>query len=516
MSQEENGSRIPKFAHSYWREFEEIPSFPALQESIATDIAIVGGGIAGIVSAYLLAKAGKKITLLDAGKLIDGATGYTTAKITAQHNLLYSEFIETIGAEQAKLYYEANSGGLKFIQETAAELGIACDLTIQNAFVYSQTELGKQKIEKEAEAYKTLGIDGGLATSEVDLPFDVTAAIVMRNQAQFHPVKFLAGLLREIERLGGIVYEQTRAMKIEKEDRPVIQTENGMHISCNKVIVASHYPINNFDGLYFSKLSVNRSYVIAVRTDAKIPVGVYLSADSPTRSMRAIPTDQGETLLMIGGDGHPAGRSETNILEHYENLAHFGEEHFGIKEIPYRWSTQDLATLDKVPYVGIMTASYEHILVATGFNKWGMSNGAAAGMMLADRILGKANPYAEVFDPTRTKMEKADVEDFIKDNAAVAKAFIAGKLKRTAEMADDLEADEGGIVKIDGEKTGAYRDESGQLHLVSTTCSHLGCTVKWNDAERSWDCPCHGSRFSYDGSVLDGPAVHPLKKLDAE
>ena len=172
---------------------------------------------------------------------------------------------------QAKLYYEANSTGLKFIQQTATELGIACDLTVQNAFVYSETEPGKQQIEKEADAYKMLGINGGLAANEVDLPFDVTAAIVMRNQAQFHPVKFLAGLLREIERLGGSIYEQTRAMKIEKEDRPLIQTENGMHISCDKAIIASHYPINSSDGLYFSKLSVNRSYVIAVRDGGQNP-----------------------------------------------------------------------------------------------------------------------------------------------------------------------------------------------------------------------------------------------------
>lgn len=514
MTQEEKQSRIPEMPKSYWRQYKEVPSFPALQANESTDIGIVGGGIVGIISAYLLAKAGKKVTLIDAGKLVDGVTGYTTAKITAQHGLFYFPLIKLVGEEQAKLYYEANMDGLDFIEKTASELGIDCDFSKQNAFVYANTAIGAKLIEKEAEAYQQLGIDGGLAKEEVELPFDVKEAIVMRNQAQFHPVKFLAKLVSEIERLGGTIYEQTRAVKILSKNDPVIQTENMSHLSCNKVIVATHYPFNDSDGLYFSRLSISRSYVVAAKIKGEMPKDMYVSCDMPSRSLRYAADENGEKLLLIGGDGHATGKSKSPTMKHYENLEKFGEKYFGIKEIPYRWSAQDMTTLDKIPYIGTVTAGYDNILVATGFHKWGMSNGAIAGLMLTDQVLGEPNPYAAVFNPTRTKMKAVDAASFIKDNAAVAKELVKGKLKMPSKTVENLKNDEGALVKLGNKKAGGYRDKYGQVHLVNTTCTHMGCEVGWNNAERSWDCPCHGSRFSYSGEVLEGPAVKPLKKIE--
>jgi len=514
--QNEHESQIPQEQKSYWREYKDIPSYPALQANESTDIAVVGGGMVGVISAYLLAKAGKKVTLIEAGKLIDGVTGRTTAKITAQHGLYYDSLIQIAGEEQAKLYYQANMDGLKFIEETAKELSIDCDFSHHNAFVYANTVAGAKQIEKEAEAYMRLGIDGELAKDEVELPFSVEEAIVMRNQAQFHPVKFLAGLIKEIERLGGKIYEQTRAMKILSKNDPVIQTENLSHLSCNKVIVASHYPFNDFDGMYFSRLTVNRSYAIAAKVKGNVPNDMYISGDMPSRSLRYAPGENGEKLLLIGGDGHATGKSSSETIEHYYNLEKFGNEHFGIEEIPYRWSSQDMTTLDTIPYIGTITAGYDNILVATGFHKWGMSNGALAGMLLSDQVLGNENRYAPVFDPTRTKVKTKDAMSFAKDNASVAKSLVTGKLKRASKTVDDLEKDEGSLVKVGKKKAGGYRDEYGQVHLVDTACTHMGCDVKWNDAERSWDCPCHGSRFSYTGDVLNGPAVKPLKKIETE
>lgn len=511
-----HNSQVPQEQKSFWREYKDIPSYPALQENESTDIAVVGGGMAGIISAYLLAKAGRQVTLIEAGKLVDGVTGKTTAKISAQHGLYYDSMIQVAGEAQAKLYYQANMDALTFIEETAKELSIDCDFSHHNAFVYAQTTAGAKLVEKEAEAYRRLGIDGELAKEEVKLPFSVEEALVMRNQAQFHPVKFLAGLVKEIERLGGKIYEQTRAMKILSKHDPVIQTENLSHLSCNKVIVASHYPFNDFDGLYFSRLSVNRSYAIAAKVSGEIPNDMYISGDMPSRSLRYALGEDGEKLLLIGGEGHITGKSSSDTMEHYYNLEKFGDEYFGIKEIPYRWSSQDMTTLDKIPYIGTITAGYENILVATGFNKWGMSNGALAGMLLSDQVLGKENQYAPVFDPTRTKLKPKDAASFAKDNASVAKALVTGKLKRASKTVDDLGKDEGSLVKVGKKKAGGYRDEYGQVHLVDTACTHMGCDVKWNDAERSWDCPCHGSRFSYTGDVLNGPAVKPLKKIEQE
>ncbi|AIY04346.1 2Fe-2S iron-sulfur protein [Planococcus sp. PAMC 21323] len=512
----EHESRIPHEQKSFWREYKDIPSYPALQANESTDIAVVGGGMVGVISAYLLAKAGRKVTLIEAGKLVDGVTGRTTAKITAQHGLYYDSLIQVAGEEQAKLYYQANMDGLNFIEKTAKELSIDCDFSHHNAFVYANTAAGAKKIEKEAEAYMKLGIDGELAKDEVELPFSVEEAIVMRNQAQFHPVKFLAGLIKEIERLGGKIYEQTRAMKILSKNDPVIQTENLSHLSCNKVIVASHYPFNDFDGMYFSRLTVNRSYAIAAKISGNVPNDMYISGDMPSRSLRYATGENGEKLLLIGGDGHATGKSSSETIEHYYNLEKFGDEHFGIEEVPYRWSSQDMTTLDTIPYIGTITAGYDNILVATGFHKWGMSNGALAGMLLSDQVLGKENRYAAVFDPTRTKVKSKDAVSFAKDNASVAKALVTGKLQRTTKTVDDLSKDEGSLVKVGKKKAGGYRDEYGQVHLVDTACTHMGCDVKWNDAERSWDCPCHGSRFSYTGDVLNGPAVKPLKKIQEE
>lgn len=516
MRQEENITQVPDEQKSYWREYKNVPSYPALQGNESTDIGIIGGGIVGVISAYLLAKAGRKVTLIDAGKLIDGVTGYTTAKITAQHGVFYFPLIKIMGQEKARQYYDANMAGLNYIEETASELGIDCDFSHQNAFIYANTAIGAKLVQKEAEAYEQLGINGGLAKEEVELPFEVQEALVMRNQAQFHPVKFLAKLVSEIERLGGKIYEQTRAVKILSKNDPVIQTENMSHLSCNKVIVATHYPFNSSDGFYFTRLNVNRSYVIGARTTGKVPEGMYISADMPSRSIRYATDENGEKLLLIGGDGHATGKSKSPTMEHYKNLEKFGEKYFGIREIPYRWSAQDMTTLDKVPYVGTITAGYDNILVATGFHKWGMSNGAVAAMMLSDQILGNPNPYAELYDPTRTKMKAVDALSFLKDNGGVAKELVKGKLKMPSKTVETLGKDEGGLVKYGKGKAGGYKDKYGQVHLVDTACTHMGCETHWNDAERSWDCPCHGSRFSYTGEVLDGPAVKPLKKIEQE
>ncbi|AQQ54964.1 (2Fe-2S)-binding protein [Planococcus lenghuensis] len=499
---------------SLWKQSVDIPSYPALQENISTEVAVIGGGITGIITAYLLTKAGKKVTLIEASKLLEGVTGHTTAKITAQHGPIYAELIKTHGEEKAKLYYEANMDALNFFRYTTEELGIDCNLAGQDAYIYSESELTKQLLEKEAEAYETLGIDGGLAEVEASFPIDVKNALVMRNQAQFHPVKFLIPLIKEIENNGGKIYEKTRAIKVVNHKDPVIRTENMSHISADKVVVASHFPFNDSDGMYFARMNIQRSYVIGVRTAATvIPDGMYISADKPSRSIRYALDENGEKVLLLGGDGHRVGMSKTNTMEHYENLAEFGDKYFGIDDIPYRWSAQDMTTLDKVPYIGTSTTGYENILVATGFHKWGMSSGALAGLLLTDQIIGRENRYAHVFDPTRSKMKAADAMRFLKDNGTVAKELVSGKLQKPSRTPQDLAQGEGGAVTVNGKRAGAYKDEYGQIHTVDTTCTHMGCETNWNQAEKTWDCPCHGSRFKYTGDVVHGPAVKPLKKM---
>lgn len=502
------------FPKSFWTAQQSTPKFPTLTENLTTEIGIVGGGIVGIISAYLLAKAGKKVALIEADRLINGVTGYTTAKVTAQHSLIYDELIKTIGVEKAKQYYDANISGKNLIEHFIKELSIECDYEAKDAFVYAETAHGKKKLEKEAAAYQALGIPGPSALERTDLPFPIKEALVMYDQAQFDPVKFLTPLVQEIIRLGGKIYENSRVTEVIKEQMPIILTEHNSLVLCQNVIIAAHYPINDADGLYFTQLSIHRSYAMAMRTNGKIPEGMYINADQPKRSIRSIQGADGEMLLLIAGEGHQTGKSNSKTTFHYQDLEKFSKAHFSAEKPLYFWSSQDLQTLDKVPYIGQMTEKNRTIFVATGFNKWGMTAGAFAGRLLTDTLLGIENPYSALFDPTRNKSTIKDVQTFLKKNSSVAKDFVSGKLIRPDKKSTSLRLDEGGLVSIHGEKVGVYRDAQGRLHQVVPVCTHLGCNLAWNDAERSWDCACHGSRFSYNGDVLEGPAVKPLKRYD--
>lgn len=512
MDKDTQSSRHMPFPESYWLE-HSVPAFSRLTEDTTTEVGVVGGGIVGIMTAYLLAKAGKQVSLVEARKLLNGVTGHTTAKITAQHNLLYDDLIQTFGEESARLYYEANRDGSELIQALVQELNIDCGLEKRDAVVFSTSDKYTQKIEAEARAYETLGIKGILSYGPIDeLPFPVESALMMPNQAQFHPVQFLSFLIEEIIQMGGQIYEHTRAVQL-SHARPTIEMENGTTVTCKKVVVATHYPFNDFDGLYLSKLSISRSYAIAAKIDAPVPQAMYISAESPSRSLRSITDKYGEDWLLIGGDDHQTGKSSSPTHSHYRNLEAFGERWFDLQEVSHYWSAQDMETLDQVPYISQMSNSSSVIFVATGFNKWGMAAGAMAGRLLTDSILELPNRYKALYNPLRSKMKMKDVQQFVKKNTSVAKDLVTTKVGRPSMTPDDLKLDQGGLVKVHGKKAGGYRDAHGELHLVDTSCTHMGCGIRWNDAERSWDCPCHGSRFTYKGDVLNGPAVEPLKPI---
>ncbi|WP_018394314.1 FAD-dependent oxidoreductase [Bacillus sp. 37MA] len=503
--------QLPKKSKSYWKDHWISLSFAPLTTNVTVDVTVVGGGMTGIITAWLLVKEGKKVALLESRRLTDGTTGFTTAKLTAQHGLIYDELIRTIGEEKARLYYEAQEDAIAFLKKTSEQMSIDCDFTAQDAYVYAETKEAVSQIEKELDAYEILGINGGLAGTEarMKLPFKVEEAIVMRDQAQFHPVKFLEALIWDMAD-EVLIFEETRAESIENNK---VHTTDGYEVTSEKIIVSSHFPFNDFDGLYFSKLHVERSYAIGVKSDRELEEGIYISADKPSRSLRYATMENGEKLLIVGGENHPTGRSEQETMHHYEKLNDFTQLHFGVKDILYRWSAQDLITLDRVPYIGF---GAENILVATGYAKWGMTNGTTAAHIMSDLVMGRENRFTELFDPKRIKMKRVDVKTFVTENAKVAKELIGGKLKGSEKTVDDLQPDEGGLVVVDGKKAGAYKDEQGNCHLVNTTCTHMGCETEWNDAERSWDCPCHGSRYSYEGEVLEGPALKPLAQFESE
>ncbi|MBT2683317.1 FAD-dependent oxidoreductase [Bacillus sp. ISL-37] len=506
-------SKLPRFPEPYWRKTAELPKFPKLQEDLKVDVAVVGGGITGLTSAYLLAKAGVKVAVIEAGSILNGTTGHTTAKLTAQHGVVYDELINHHGEDKARLYYQANYDAVQFVKNLVKEQQIDCDLSEEDAYIYTNSDKEMEKFLKEFKAYEKLGVNGSEYVSEVPLPVEAKAGIVMRNQAQFHPLKFLKHLVERFTEMGGQIFENTTAVDMEEGSEPVVTTRDGHKVHCKQMIVSTHYPFYDLKGFYFSRMTPERSYVLAVKTEKEFPGGMFINAEQPTRSLRY--TDwNGEKIVLFGGDSHKVGH-KTNTHQYYEALEAFAHQTFGVKEIPFRWSAQDPVPFDKIPFVGQYSTDTENIYVATGYRKWGMSNGINAAILLSDQILKKDNPYTEVFDPQRFKADP-ELRKIISTNAHIAKTLVKGKLERPSNQATSLDNDEGAAVTVNGKRAGAYRDEDGQLHVVDTTCTHMGCELEWNNGERTWDCPCHGSRFSYKGDVIEGPAELPLKKVDLE
>ncbi|WP_430785673.1 FAD-dependent oxidoreductase [Virgibacillus flavescens] len=502
-------TNIPQYPEPYWRDSVKLEGYPKLDKTIDTDVGIVGGGITGITAAYLLAKQNVRVVLIDAGEVLNGTTGHTTAKITAQHGLIYNELIEHFGEEKASMYYKANLEALEFITKMIKKHDIDCDFKKEDAFLFTNSDSYLSKLELEDKAYSRLKIPGEMVQN-MPLNLSMKSAIVMKDQAQYHPLKYLKALLNDAVKNGAQVFENTTATDIEYNKHPAIITRDGQRVTCRYVIQASHYPFYDGQGFYPTRMYADRSYVLAIKSDKQYPGGMYINAEDPTRSIRST-TNNGEDLWLIGGDSHKTGQGKPTI-EHYNALEEFAKREIGITEYANRWSAQDLITLDKVPYIGPTTAKQESVFVATGFRKWGMTNGTLAARMITDSILNGSNEYQELFSPSRFQADPS-VRKFSSINADVAKHLIKGKLEYTNDIVSDLKVDEATITRIDGNRAGVYKDKQEKLYMVDTTCTHLGCEVEWNSGDRTWDCPCHGSRFSYTGDVIEGPAKKPLKKI---
>ncbi|WP_252504304.1 FAD-dependent oxidoreductase [Sporosarcina sp. Marseille-Q4943] len=512
MNSQSNG-KLPEHPEPFWRTSVEFPSFPSLKEDLEVDVIVVGAGITGITSAYLLANEGRKVAVIEADKVLNGTTGHTTAKVTAQHDLIYDEFIQNMGRSTARMYYEANIEALEFINKTVEEQGIDCDFTREDAYIYSVSEKYARKIEKEAEAYEKLHIDGGLVDG---IPFNidnVQNVLVMRNQAQFHVTKYLVHLIDLFTQKGGQLFEDTVAVNIETGERPVVLTREEKRITAKHVLICTHFPFYEGTGLYSTRMYADRSYALAVKAKKPFPSGMYISADDPTRSLRSVKDNNGEELVLIVGENHKTGQNKMETMEHYKALEQFGEEIFGLEKVVQRWSAQDLVTLDKLPYIGELTSGNPNILIATGFRKWGMSNGTAAALLFRDMVTGKENKFEKLYTPSRFYAHPS-LKNFLVQNANVVGQLIKGKLDSPNTRPDTLAKGEGKVVTLDGHRKGAYRDDEGKIHIVDTTCTHMGCEVSWNSGDRTWDCPCHGSRFKPTGEVVEGPAEKPLQKYD--
>lgn len=505
-------NNIPQFPESYWLDSIDLPDFPKLEDSVETDVGIVGGGIVGITAAYLLAEQNYNVVLIDADKLGNGTTGHTTAKLTAQHGLIYDELIQHLGLEKAKQYYQSNVEAKRFVEEQIQELDIDCDYRQEDAYLFTNDESYLSKLENEKKAYDQLEIAGEL-TDHMPLDIPIKSALIMKNQAEFHPLKYLKALVKKAVKNGVTIYEQTTATDVEYIKHPAIVTENGHRIRCRYVIEASHYPFYDGQGIYPVRMYPERSYAVAFKTAKAFPGGTYINAETPTRSIRTT-NQNGEELWIVVGEKHKTGQGNSTI-KHYEALADYAETHFGISDYVYRWSAQDLTTLDNIPYIGKVTKNNSDVFVATGFRKWGLTEGTNAAKIITDLIMKGENPYEELFSPSRFQADPA-VKEFTKANADVAKHLIKGKLEYTNDNIKDLKPDQATTTRIHGMRTGVYKNSDNKLYAVDTTCTHMGCEVNWNDGDRTWDCPCHGSRFSYTGEVIEGPAKKALNQVELD
>lgn len=465
-----------------------------------TQVAIIGAGITGMTLARLLADAGAEVVVLEAGRVASGTTGYTTAKVTALHRAIYHELTTRHGVDRTAAYANANQAAVELVASLADRDGIDCDLMRAPAVTFAHTPDGAQQLEEELSAAG----DAGLAVRPdpaQELPFPVAGAIRLDDQLHFHPRKYVLGLADGITARGGRIIEHTRVLNVDEGDGGCeVVTEQGT-LHADFVVMATHLPIG-MGGAFFARAHPYRSYALAAEVDEK-PLGMYISVDEPARSLRPA-----GSFLIIGGEGHKVGH-DPDTQRCYDALEAWAREHFEIRTIPYRWSAQDLETVDGMPYVGRLGPTNQRVFVATGFRKWGMSNGTAAAMILCDRILGHDNPWAEAFDSTRWK-PMTSARRLVVENLDVVRRFIGDRVPRKHPSVDELRVGQGALAEMDGDLVAAYRDPDGELHAVSPNCTHMGCRVAFNTAERTWDCPCHGSRFSVDGEVIEGPAVENL------
>ena len=491
---------------SYWMASTAKTNYSALEEDIKVDTAVIGGGITGITCAYLLKKEGVKVAVIEADRIVQGATGHTTAKVTSQHSLTYSRIKRYMGEERARQYADANEAAINTIEEIIKAESIDCDFHDEPSYTFTFMDSYIQKIADEADTAASLGIKASYSEN-APLPFKIKAAVRFDGQARFHPRKYLLPLAKKISGDGSNIFENTRVIDITEGSPCTILTNRGKKVTADNVVIATHFPCYDGLGFYFARMYPERSYAIGVEVKGKFPGGMYITAEDPGRSIRSQEAEKGE-ILIISGEHHKTAHG-TNFNKHYENLMEFANRHYNVENLYYRWSTQDYTTLDKVPYIGRLTARTPNIYVATGFRKWGMTNSTAAAMIIKDLIVKGENPWVPVYDPMRF-VPNPSIQNLLSINADVAANLISGKLRPLPESFE-IENGEGKAVEVDGQKMGAYRDEKGKLHLVDTTCTHMGCELQWNDAEKSWDCPCHGSRFSYEGEIIEGPAINTLQ-----
>lgn len=449
---------------SLWSQTVQMPEFEESPEDMRVETLVIGGGIAGILIAYLLQSKGQQVVVLEAKEIASGQTGNTTAKITSQHGLVYHDMLKNAGVERTRDYANANQDAITKYEEIITKEGIACDFVRIPSFLYTVESKGIEKLKQEAEAAKTVGLPAEYVEGDkiTELPFSVAGAVRFDNQAQFHPLKFIQAIAPKLR-----IYEHTNVLEV---DDYIVTTNRGVIVADN-IVFATHYPFVNRPGYYFLRQHQSRSYVLALEGKGvpKELSGMYYGIDKGGISLRSA-----EGKLLFGGSAHRTGKSAKRAPLGYCNLRKKAAKYYPNAKESAHWSAQDCMPHDRIPYIGRFSGKREHWYVATGFGKWGMTSAMVSAMIISDLISGRENLYQYTFSPQRLLI-RAGLKNFCVDGAVSAWGLIKGLFAKKER-----------------------------------TCPHLGCALTWNEEEESWDCACHGSRFTKDGKLIDNPAQRNL------
>lgn len=497
---------------SYWiNSVKEKERYKKISQNIETDVCIIGGGITGISTAYYLTKENLNVTVLEMGQIGFQTTGNSTAKITSQHGLFYKYLKDSKGEDFARLHYDANQDAIENIKRIIKKENIECNLESKPAYVLATNEAEAQKIKDEVDVVNNFG---GYAKyiEEIDnnLSFlNPLAAIEFENQAQFNSYKYVTELAKVCKNAGANIYENTKVVEVKnEEDYYYIETEDGYKIKAKYLVMATKYPIINMPGFYFMKMYQSTSYGISMHVDKEIFNGIYITSANPKISLRMAKEADNKYVLIVVGSDHKTGE-KLDLSNSYKNLEDIAKKLYPQGKVDNYWNTEDCITLDKIPYIGKYSTMWKNAYVATGFNKWGITTSNVAANIITDMIVGRKNRYEEIFTSTRVEpiKNRQEVGNMLKEtvNSLVLKKFVLPK-----DEEDKLEKDEGKIVELDGQKVGVYKNKEGKVYAITPKCVHLGCELSWNNLDKTWDCPCHGSRYDYTGKMMYGPTVKDL------
>jgi glycine/D-amino acid oxidase-like deaminating enzyme/nitrite reductase/ring-hydroxylating ferredoxin subunit len=503
---------------SFWIHSEPGKAFNPLKQNHTTPVAIVGAGIAGITTAYILAKAGKKVSVFEDGYVGSGETGRTTAHLCNALDDRYYDLEKSFGTEKAKLAAESHTVAVDTIDQIVNVEKIDCDFERVDGYLFLHPTDELESLKSDLKAAHEAGLSGIKLVDRIPIDsFDSGPALYYPQQAQFHPMKYLNALAEKIIDLGGEIFTSTHIDSIDKDG---LTTSDGFRVSADHIVVATNTPINDRVVIH-TKQAPYRTYVIAFRTPkGSIPhilmwdTGDQIEKPYPYHYVRLQNFDKNSDLLIVGGEDHKTGQAD-DAEKRFKNLENWSHEKFPkAKEILYRWSGQVMEPVDSLAFIGRNPLDEKNIYICTGDSGNGMTHGTIAGILISDLIRGKENPWEKVYDPSRITLHSAS--DFIQENLNVAKQYGDWLKKGDIEQVEQLPSGSGAVLKEGIKPLAVFRNESGALFMHSAVCPHLKCIVHWNGEERTFDCPCHGSRFSGEGKVINGPANSDLEPIGEE